>query len=97
VSGVSALLRCRFSGTVPYAADELGYGPDTKTLIVVWQGGTGLGPSDARANARIAVIEPPPAREAGADLGRWAAAKTEQAFTSHERPNSGCACSRGRV
>lgn len=54
----SPRLRRRFAGTLPYAAGELGYGPDTEDPIVVWQGGTALGPSDARANARIEIVDP---------------------------------------
>jgi predicted RNA methylase len=54
----SPLLRRHFAGTLPYAAEELGYGPDTEDPIVVWQGGIPLGPVDARANARIEIIDP---------------------------------------
>ena len=57
----SPLLRRRFAGTLPYAADELGYGPDTDDPIVVWQGGTALAPIDTRANARIEITNPGPA------------------------------------
>ena len=55
----SPVLRRRFAGTLPYAADELGYGPDTDDPVVVWQGGTGgLAPIDTRANARIEITKP---------------------------------------
>ena len=54
----SPLLRRRYAATLPYAASELGYGPDTEDPIVVWQGGTVVGLNDRRANARIQIIEP---------------------------------------
>ena len=54
----SPLLRRHFAGTLPYAANELGYGPDTEDPIVVWQGGTALAPSDPRADARIEIVDP---------------------------------------
>jgi SAM-dependent methyltransferase len=52
------LLRRHFAGTLPYAADELGYGPDTEDPVVVWQGGAAPAPIDTRAHARIEIIEP---------------------------------------
>lgn len=51
-------LRRRFAGTLPYAADELGYGPDAEDPVVIWQGGAALGPADAHANARIEIVAP---------------------------------------
>jgi SAM-dependent methyltransferase len=35
----SPQLRRRFAGMLPYAADELGYGPDTEDTVVIWQAG----------------------------------------------------------
>ena len=52
------LLRRRFAGTLPYAADELGYGPDTEDPVIVWQGGAAPAPVDPRANARIEIVKP---------------------------------------
>jgi hypothetical protein len=51
-------LRRHLASTIPYAAEELGYGPDAEDPIVVWQGGVALGPADARADAHIEVIHP---------------------------------------
>lgn len=53
----STLLRRYFAGTLAYAADELGYGPDSEDPVVIWHGGLGAGPTDARANARIEIID----------------------------------------
>ena len=54
----SPLLRRRFAGTLPYADDELGYGPDTEDPVVVWQDAAGFAPTDTRANARIEITKP---------------------------------------
>jgi SAM-dependent methyltransferase len=35
----SALLTRRFERRIPYAAEELGYGPDESDLVIIWQGG----------------------------------------------------------
>jgi SAM-dependent methyltransferase len=52
----SRLLRRRFAGTLPYGADELGFGPDEADPVVVWQGGAASAPPPAAsANARIHV------------------------------------------
>jgi hypothetical protein len=53
----SPLLRRHLAATLPYAADELGYGPDTDDPVVVWHGGLGLIPADCEANTRIEVID----------------------------------------
>jgi SAM-dependent methyltransferase len=50
-------LRRRFAATLPYAADELGYGPDAEDPVVVWQGGGAPVAIDARANARIEIVD----------------------------------------
>ncbi len=47
-----------FAATLPYAEDELGYGPDTEDPVVVWQGGIALAPKDAGADADIKVVDP---------------------------------------
>ena len=54
----SPLLRRYLAATLPYGADELGYGPDTEDPVVIWQGGAAHAPLDARANARIEVVDP---------------------------------------
>lgn len=36
----SPRLRRRFAGMLPYAAGELGFGPDTEDTVVIWQAGT---------------------------------------------------------
>lgn len=48
----SPWLRRRFAGMLPYAADELGYGPDTEDTVVIWQGAS-QAPAGAPARARI--------------------------------------------
>ena len=53
----SPFLRRHFAATLPYAADELGCGPDTQDPIVVWQGGIALTPIDTCADARIEIID----------------------------------------
>jgi SAM-dependent methyltransferase len=54
----SPLLRRHLAATLPYAADELGYGPDSEDPIIIWQGGTALAPVDPGANARIEIVDP---------------------------------------
>lgn len=51
-------LRRYYAATIPYGPDELGYGPDAEDPIIIWQGGTGSAPPDARANARIEIVDP---------------------------------------
>lgn len=51
-------LRRHFAATVPYAADELGYGPDTEDPIVVWQSGLTTPPIGPHAIARIEIVDP---------------------------------------
>ena len=36
----SPLLHRRFESMLPYAATEIGYGPDREDLVIIWQGGT---------------------------------------------------------
>lgn len=48
----SKRLRRRFAGMLPYAAAELGYGPDTEDTVVIWQGGAHASAPDS-AQARI--------------------------------------------
>lgn len=50
----SKRLRRRFARMLPYAGEELGYGPDESDAVVIWQGGTALPPA-APADARIVV------------------------------------------
>ncbi|MFM0070207.1 methyltransferase domain-containing protein [Paraburkholderia sediminicola] len=50
----SPLLRRRFARVLPYAAEELGYGPDKDDALVIWQGGAAPSPI-APADARIVV------------------------------------------
>lgn len=52
----SALIR-RFARMLPYAPEELGYGPDTADAVVVWQGGTAPAPTGP-ADAKIVVTQP---------------------------------------
>ena len=54
----SPLLRRYLAATLPYGADELGYGPDTEDPIVIWQGGIALAPIDTSANACIEIVDP---------------------------------------
>lgn len=44
--------------TLPYAADELGYGPDAEDPVVVWEGGIPLAKKDAGADAGIEIVDP---------------------------------------
>jgi len=53
----SRLLRRRFAKMVPYASEELGYGPDTADAVVIWQGGSAP-PSSGLSDARIVVTVP---------------------------------------
>jgi len=50
----SPLLRRRYAGMLPYAREEIGYGPDEADPLVIWQGGNAPSPT-AAANARILV------------------------------------------
>ena len=54
----STLLRRHFAATLPYATDELGYGPDAEDPIVIWEGGIARNPIGSEANARIEVVDP---------------------------------------
>jgi len=65
----SPLLRRHFAATLTYAAEEIGYGPDTEDPIVIWQGGIALGPIDACANARIEITDPRNRVENGCNVG----------------------------
>ena len=40
----SPVLRRHFAGTLPYAAEELGFGPDEADPVVIWQAGSELPP-----------------------------------------------------
>jgi SAM-dependent methyltransferase len=51
----SPQLHRRFAKMLPYADQELGYGPDAEDPVVIWQGGTASIPIDVTANARIVV------------------------------------------
>jgi len=50
----SPLLRRRFAGMLPYAAEEQGYGPDDADTLVIWQGGTAPPPTGS-ADASIVL------------------------------------------
>lgn len=50
----SPVLRRRFAGMVPYAAEELGYGPETTDSVVIWPGSCELSP-DRPPRARIVL------------------------------------------
>ncbi len=51
-------LHRRFAGTLPYAAEERGYGPDEADAVVIWEGGiAATSPTIAGADARITVAE----------------------------------------
>lgn len=45
----------RSAETLPYAATELGFGPDDSDLVVTWQGGPAAAPASRDASARIAL------------------------------------------
>lgn len=53
----SPALTRRFASMVPYAQEELGYGPDTEDAVVVWQGGDAPAPT-TRADAKIIITTP---------------------------------------
>jgi hypothetical protein len=50
----SLLTRC-FARQIPYAEEELGYGPDESDALIIWQGGTAPPPLEA-ANARLVTV-----------------------------------------
>lgn len=50
----SSSLRRRFARTLPYAAEERGFGPDDTDTVVIWQGGTDA-PAAPVAQDRIVV------------------------------------------
>jgi SAM-dependent methyltransferase len=50
----SLLTRC-FARQIPYAEEELGYGPDESDAVIIWQGGTAPPPLEA-ANARLVTV-----------------------------------------
>lgn len=52
----SPLLHRRFARTLPYAAEERGYGPDADDVVVIWQSGEVSSPPPG-ADARI-VLQP---------------------------------------
>jgi len=51
-------LRRHIARTFPYAPEELGFGPDTEDPVIVWHGGTQLGPAAPGADARIEIVDP---------------------------------------
>ena len=51
----SPQLRRHFAKMLPYADEELGYGPDRDDPIVIWHGGIASRPTDPSATARIFV------------------------------------------
>jgi SAM-dependent methyltransferase len=56
----SSLLERRFAAQVPYASEELGYGPDQSDAVVVWQnrGNPNPQPVNPDPNASITVLVP---------------------------------------
>ena len=54
----SPTLQRYFAATLPYAINELGYGPDAEDPIVIWQGGIARDSIGGAADARIEVIDP---------------------------------------
>ena len=52
----SPYLHRHFAGMLPYAAEELGYGPDQEDLVIIWQGGATTTPA-APVKARI-LLDP---------------------------------------
>lgn len=57
------LLERRFAGQIPYAQEELGFGPDADDPVVIWQGGAAPPPAQKPADLRIV-----PAHEYRANL-----------------------------
>jgi len=53
----SRLLTRRFARMLPYAREELGYGPDISDAVVIWQGGDSPAPP-SDADAEIIVTNP---------------------------------------
>jgi SAM-dependent methyltransferase len=51
----SQQLRRHFAKMIPYADEELGYGPDREDPIVIWHGGIPSRPTDPSATAKIFV------------------------------------------
>ena len=51
----SPQLHRHFAKMLPYAEQELGYGPDRDDPVAIWQGGEVTLPTDVTANARIVV------------------------------------------
>jgi SAM-dependent methyltransferase len=54
----SPLLRRYFAASLPCGADEVGFGPTTDDPVVIWQAGAAHTPIDARAHARIEIVDP---------------------------------------
>jgi SAM-dependent methyltransferase len=53
----SLVLQRYYAGTVAYAADELGFGPDDADPVVIWQGGSNRAAKPG-ADAAIAITNP---------------------------------------
>jgi hypothetical protein len=53
-----------FAANVPYSPEELGYGPDIRDGIVIWQGG-GTAPAHTNAGAEIKILWPHTRAEVG--------------------------------
>jgi SAM-dependent methyltransferase len=51
----SPVLRRRFAQLLPYAAEELGYGPDVDDAVIIWEGGGFSSLPAPEAGARIVV------------------------------------------
>jgi SAM-dependent methyltransferase len=54
----SHALRRRSARMIPYAPEELGYGPDEADALVIWQGGPAPAAIEDTANAHIIIVTP---------------------------------------
>jgi hypothetical protein len=61
----SAHFRRYFAAALPYAGEELGFGPDKHDAVVIWQAGSNL-PAHPGADAAIRVTTPQVRAELGA-------------------------------
>jgi SAM-dependent methyltransferase len=59
VVDVSTALERRYAGQVPYARDELGFGPQTSDAVIIWQNRGNLHPAlPGDQNAGVSVVAP---------------------------------------
>jgi SAM-dependent methyltransferase len=53
------VLERRFAAQLPYATEEIGFGPNESDAVVIWQNrGNAHRPSDANAQAPVRVVQP---------------------------------------